>query len=85
MTPPQDSTSSVGLTANESISQLWQVPSRQLGTTAATALRDIPLTPAQCAAKRVLDLVVAGLVLLFILPVMVPIAVLIRQRPVVSA
>ncbi|MEA2740075.1 MAG: hypothetical protein QOH05_3382 [Acetobacteraceae bacterium] len=78
MTPPQDSTSSVGLTTDESISQLWQTSSRQVGTTGATALRDTALTPAQCAAKRVLDLVLAGLVLLFILPVMVTIAVLIR-------
>ena len=57
---------------------LPQKPLRQFGTAKVAELRQVPLTPAQCAAKRVVDLIIGTLVVLFILPVMICIAVLIR-------
>jgi exopolysaccharide biosynthesis polyprenyl glycosylphosphotransferase len=78
MTSLQDSTASVSLVGNESVADLRQAPSRQLATVGVVVLREMPLTPTQRVAKRLLDLVIANLALLLILPVIIAVAVLIR-------
>jgi len=78
MTSLRDSTASVSLVGSESVANLRQAPSRQLETAGVVMLREMPLSSRQRVAKRALDLVIAGLALLFILPVMIAVAVLIR-------
>src|ERR1700730_4578625 len=78
MTSPQDSTASVSLVCDENVADLRETSSQQLGTAEGGVLREIPLTPTQRVAKRVLDLVIASIALIFIMPVMIGVAVLIR-------
>jgi hypothetical protein len=52
----QDSTASDNLVCNENTGDLRQAPSRQLATTGGVVLREIPITPTQRVANRVLDL-----------------------------
>jgi exopolysaccharide biosynthesis polyprenyl glycosylphosphotransferase len=77
MTTIQDS-ASVSLVCGENVADLRQTPSQQLGTAEGGRLHEIPLTPTQRVAKRVLDLVIASLTLIFITPIMIGTAVLIR-------
>jgi putative colanic acid biosynthesis UDP-glucose lipid carrier transferase len=78
MTAPQNSTASVSLVYDENVADLRQTSSQQLGTAEGGVLRKIPLTPTQRGAKRVLDLVIASLALIFMMPAMIGVAVLIR-------
>ncbi|HQT79958.1 MAG TPA: exopolysaccharide biosynthesis polyprenyl glycosylphosphotransferase [Rhodopila sp.] len=68
----------VRLIPDETLGHLLRRPQAPLGVTHAIELQRAPLSQPQRAAKRALDLAVGAVALLFLLPVLMAIAVLIR-------